>query len=284
LIETPTVWVHGHHPFTEEQVCEIEKRVSALDEVERIEFYRMENVYKDDQASAAAGIFMTNSFDMTNSPNGDCCAMYLAIARLNHSCEPNVQQTHIPETGEEVLVACTTIEVGEEINDCYIELRQSREKRRAALRELYRFDCCCSACACSSVGDIVECSCKGTNGAVEDTASRTSIVTITHEEDDKLRTRAGSLENSIMLAAEDDPYMALDIAKQYVSLLMSQKASKWSTRYIADAYMYLYQLGCALGNRKLAKESLVTAHTMNTALQTDRSPDSLRTSSLLREI
>jgi hypothetical protein len=46
--------------------------------------------------------------------------MYLALARLNHSCTPNVQQTHMPDTTEEALFACRDIKRGEEINDCYI--------------------------------------------------------------------------------------------------------------------------------------------------------------------
>ena len=32
---------------------------------------------------------------------------------LNHSCVPNVQQTHVPATGEEVLYASRDIEIGE---------------------------------------------------------------------------------------------------------------------------------------------------------------------------
>ena len=44
-----------------------------------------------DGLTRAAGIFMTNCFDMTDSIYGESCAMYLALARLNHSCCPNVQ-------------------------------------------------------------------------------------------------------------------------------------------------------------------------------------------------
>lgn len=145
LTEFPTVWVHGWHPFDSDQVEEIESRVEALDENDKTAFYSMANVFPEAR-TAAEGIFMTNCFDMTDSPHGQACAMYLALARLNHSCIPNVQQTHIPETGEEVLYASRTIEIGDEINDCYIDLRQSRDARRAALRDIYRFDCECEAC------------------------------------------------------------------------------------------------------------------------------------------
>ena len=96
--------------------------------------------------TAAAGIFMTNCFDMTDSIYGESCAMYLALARLNHSCCPNVQQTHYPDTTEEYLFAVRDINIGDEINDCYIELRQSKAERRASLLEFYRFECFCPGC------------------------------------------------------------------------------------------------------------------------------------------
>ena len=113
LIESPTVWVHGHHPFTATQVDEIERKISLLSDQDRQAFYAMANVYNTtDQecfGSSAAGIFLTNSFDMVDAPYGKSCAMYCAIARLNHSCVPNVQQTHLPETSEEVLYASRAI-------------------------------------------------------------------------------------------------------------------------------------------------------------------------------
>ena len=48
-----------------------------------------------DGLTIAAGIFMTNCFDMTESIYGESCAMYLALARLNHSCCPNVQVSEL---------------------------------------------------------------------------------------------------------------------------------------------------------------------------------------------
>ena len=34
------------------------------------------------------------------------CALYVALARLNHSCTPNVQQSHLPRTGAFVDQPC----------------------------------------------------------------------------------------------------------------------------------------------------------------------------------
>jgi hypothetical protein len=151
--ERPTVWVHGHHPFDEEQVLEIEERVNALSDDLKRAFYNMANVFPE-APTTATGIFMTNCFDMTGSAHGDSCAMYCAFARLNHSCTPNTQQSHIPQTGEEVLYASRDILCGEELNDCYIDLRQRTVDRRATLQEIYRFYCECPACvACESEDD-----------------------------------------------------------------------------------------------------------------------------------
>lgn len=138
LCERPTIWAHGHHPFNDLQIQHIEERVELLNEIDRKAFFEMANVFPEIR-SEAAGIFMTNSFDMADSEEGEACAMYCAIARLNHSCTPNVQQSHCPDTKEEVLYASRTIELGEEINDCYIELRQKKSTRRAELRNLFRF-------------------------------------------------------------------------------------------------------------------------------------------------
>eukprot|EP01036_Dinobryon_divergens_P052499 gene52499-70199_t len=98
--ELPTVTVMGWHPYTASQIDQIEERVVTLPSEDKEAFYAMANVFPE-HSSVAAGIFMTNSFDMTDSPNGIESGMYCAIARLNHSCVPNAQQTHYPDSTEE---------------------------------------------------------------------------------------------------------------------------------------------------------------------------------------
>ena len=257
LTEKPTTWVHGHHPFDSTQVAEIEEKVGALSEEDRRAFYDMSNVFPE-AATKATGIFMTNCFDMTNAPHGESCAMYIAIARLNHSCTPNAQQTHIPETGEEVLYASRTIEIGEEINDCYIDLRQSTSMRKKDLLEYYRFECTCSAC------------------------------TLCDARDDAKRTRAQELDERIMDAiAEDGPEMALEIAKDALRLLLTDDNSnsngeeeqqgpcclRWSARFIPDAHSTVSQLAAAVGSTALARTHAQKAYDELLLLQGPRSPD-----------
>ena len=48
---------------------------------------------------------------MTNKLS-QCSFALITCVRLNHSCTPNAQQTHIPSSGEEVLYAARDIQIG----------------------------------------------------------------------------------------------------------------------------------------------------------------------------
>ena len=133
---------------------------------------------------------------MTDSPKGPSCGMYLAIARLNHSCCPNAQQTHIPDSEEEVLYASRDIMIGEEINDCYIELRRGKQARNQELRELFRFECSCFSCRLDD-----------------------SSITL----DDKRREKAMILEDAMLeLTNNGDPWEALNISKELINILATE--------------------------------------------------------------
>ena len=99
LVEKPLTSIKAHHPFSPEDVAEIERRVALLCESDRKALHALANVFvteEDKGVSICAGIYMTNCFDMTGSGGGEeghrASAMYPAIARLNHSCTPNAQQ------------------------------------------------------------------------------------------------------------------------------------------------------------------------------------------------
>ena len=183
---------------------------------------------------------MTNSFDMTGSPHGDACAMYLAIARINHSCMPNAQQTHHPDTGEEVLYACRTIEAGEEINDSYIELRQGKAERRRELEDLYRFYCDCPSCGREDKED----------------------------EQDRQRQKAKELDDLVVaVASEDGPDMAMQVALDALRLLQTEVNLHWSVRYLPDAHVTISQLANSCGLRSLAREHAKLGYEMSLLLQ-----------------
>jgi len=257
VTELPLVSVNGHDPFTSEQLAEMETNISYLSIEEKEAFYAMANS-RPNAPTQAAGIFMTNSFDMTHRPAGPGCAIYCAIGRLNHSCCPNTQQTYIPETGEEVLVASRRIEVNEELNDCYIDLRMSRKDRQQELLNNYGFLCSCSACSCPDEAKVTA--------------------------DDTKRKQAMILEEQIINVAQDGQSEdALDSALELVKILKSPDAQGWSVRYIASAYMYVYLTSDAVGLEDVPLQSLRNAHQWNSLLQGNRTPDSIRTKQLLQD-
>ena len=257
-IETPLTLVSGHHPFSQHQIEEIEKNVSKLSDVDKSAFYAMANSHPSAQ-TLAAGIFMTNSFDMTNRETGAACAMYLAIGRLNHSCSPNAQQSHVPETGEEVLYASRDIAKDEELNDCYIDLRQKKSDRQRLLLQDYGFTCQCSACSLDPLDPQ-------------------------YIAEERQRPEALDLENKLLEAAEEgEQEVALQYAQNLVSLLLSPTAMPWSARYIPSAYVYLYHISSSLRMRSRAVDAIREAHRWNLLLQGPLTPDSKRSEQLVRQ-
>lgn len=254
--EFPVFWVHGHHPFNEHQINEINDKLDRLEKADRDAFHDMANEFREDH-EPSVGIVMTNCFDMTNSIYGESCAMYLALARLNHSCVPNVQQTHYPDTTEEFLYASRDIEIGDEICDCYIDLCAEKYERQRSLMDVYRFHCGCPGCSLSC--------------------------TEAQQEDDKVRVRAGAVGDSVIALIEDGMLDdALHTAKSVASLLENELYKKWSIRYLAETYLHVYQIASVLEYFNLATEYLMKAHKLNVSLQGPNSPDSRSTAKLIR--
>jgi hypothetical protein len=180
--------------------------------------------------------------------------MYLAIARLNHSCQPNVQQTHLPDTLEEVLYACRDISIGDEINDCYIELRKSREDRRNELNKLFRFECACKSC---------------------------NMLDQDIQKEDQRRMQTYKLEELVFQFAEIDPYRSLEFLEQKLQLILQEINLVWSVRYIPGTFFLGYQIATEIDKKKKAKRYLKEAYSYYIMLQGPASPEALRTKELL---
>ena len=231
--ESPLFWIRSHSPTREEILVELE----SLSSEERAAFYDLSNT--SSCAEREVGIFTSNAFDMTHSKYGEeVSGLYCAIARLNHSCTPNVQQTHYPDSDKEYLHATRDILAGEELNDCYIHLLQPRHSRREELLRLYGFECECSACSLPSLEEI--------------------------REDDRKRVRARELEDLVVeLASECKLADAIDVNESLLRLLLSKAAYGWSERFQAAAYMSSYMLHSSCGANKKAKEHLRRAVELN---------------------
>jgi hypothetical protein len=146
--ENPLLWVPFHWPFKKKHLRIVEMRVGKLSDVDAAIFYASSNVYDVPPIapSRAAGVFYTNSFDMTGAKHGESCGIFPMLARLNHSCSPNTRQEFDVNTLEEVLYASTNIEDGEQLFDSYTDLMANVKVRRRELRKYYRFDCDCERC------------------------------------------------------------------------------------------------------------------------------------------
>ncbi len=306
--EFPCVWIHGHHPFNEQQIADIAMKVSALNDEDRAAFYDMANVFSEDEFPAAVGIFMTNSFDMTDTPfaeqdeNGEeigCCAMYLALARLNHSCIPNVQQSHIPDTTEEVVYASRDIAKDDEINDCYIDLRQDRQKRRHELLKHYRFHCKCPACEYDK--SFVYPSIKipsftfNKDGAIDSQAAfEASVKWI-----DTHRNMANTFTDYVIQLIENDQLdKALKLTNNICQLWEMPINKLWSIRYLPELYLNLAQIHSGFMfmyqfDRKKKKQAeqhrdevieyTEAAYNLNMCLQGSKAPDTVRTKQMVED-
>jgi hypothetical protein len=317
----------------------------TLNLVERSAFYDMSNAYTD-EPTKSSGIYMTNAFDMPNYQESEedddqkTSGMFLAIARLNHSCLPNAQQTYIPfdllpkelqrsglkystgnseeelcsPVGCEVLYATRDIAAGEELCDCYIELRQTTEERRQELLQLYRFHCTCPACGQSDdeEGAAVQDTAQASEGGLmymkssTDEARALNQETFTpvavaaacsstgagihlspkqRREGDAARRRAAKLEQDIFSFVEmGETEMAVDVGLELIKLLQSPSGFGWGERYIAEACATTSSLCLELGRKKQGMEWLKKAHEWNIRLQGESSFDSRSTASKIEDL
>ncbi|KAI4603252.1 hypothetical protein KJ359_006045 [Pestalotiopsis sp. 9143b] len=86
-------------------------------------------------------IFRSNAYTLTDGN----VAMFPRIARINHSCQPNVANVWSPASGRRIIWAARKIAEGEEITVTYAPLLKSRKDRQARL-DPYGFTCDCEAC------------------------------------------------------------------------------------------------------------------------------------------
>ena len=132
--------------------------------------------------------------------------------------------------GYEVLYATRDIIIGEEINDCYIELRQSRKDRRKELMSLYRFKCVCKICSINDEDDEDKHD-DGDDGDGDDKISKEMKKQKLRDiqiDDDRRRQRAMQLDEAIYEFLSMGEYnMAQDIGTELIKLLEHKKSIGW---------------------------------------------------------
>jgi hypothetical protein len=168
-------------------------------------------------------VFRNNAYTMPGGRWG----MFLRMARINHSCRPNVANAWAEPadgrgTGRKVAWALRDIEAGEEVLVTYVRLLQRASARQRRLAQ-YGFRCGCAAC-------------REPNG-----------------EEDARRERAGELMAELGAAGEQRPVnngvQLLDKAQELVGLLEGEGLDD----YLAVAYGHAARFAAAAGRLLEAK-------------------------------
>lgn len=92
------------------------------------------------QFASIVSIFQINAFR-----NG----LWVELARVNHSCNPNAEVVWDQERGTRKLMVVRRVEEGEEITHCYLHTLLDRDSRRSTLQLRWGFQCRCSLCGLS---------------------------------------------------------------------------------------------------------------------------------------
>jgi hypothetical protein len=134
--------------YTKDHIQQLEQQVASLSSTDMKELHTLSNVFSDDEClgSSVLGVFKTNCFDIGGDGYDNGSALYLRLARINHSCSPNCRQQHHPDTMISI-TATKDIAAGEELSISYIDIRsRSTRERREILQNKYRFYCSCILC------------------------------------------------------------------------------------------------------------------------------------------
>mmetsp|Transcript_8122 Transcript_8122/g.17557 ORF Transcript_8122/g.17557 Transcript_8122/m.17557 type:complete len:360 (+) Transcript_8122:130-1209(+) len=124
----------------------VQRAYNSMHETTQRYFMALSSSNEDgvDVAKTPQGIYSTNAFRLGNDPKG---GLFLTIARINHSCRPNVSHFWSPGLQQKLIFASRDINVGEELltiygpNEC-----MDTEGRRGYLNERFSFNCNCEMC------------------------------------------------------------------------------------------------------------------------------------------
>lgn len=125
---------------------EIQRTFNSLHELTQKSVMALASCNEDGTGVARTpqGVYDTNSFRLGNDPKG---GLFLTIARINHSCRPNVTHFWSPRLQQKLIFAARDIDVGEELLTIYGPGHCMTTKgRREYLNERFSFECNCEMC------------------------------------------------------------------------------------------------------------------------------------------
>ncbi|EEH49620.1 uncharacterized protein PADG_05699 [Paracoccidioides brasiliensis Pb18] len=144
ILEEPLFTV----PSTTENLESVErtilKALKALSKEKQQSFFSLHNAHKG-RCSPVTGTIKTNA--MPFGARGAEGAIFPQAARINHSCQPNTQNTWNRNLGKLTIQAFKDIDKGEEITIAYVDCTELYDTRQECFENAFGFRCRCEVCA-----------------------------------------------------------------------------------------------------------------------------------------
>jgi SET domain-containing protein len=121
----------------------VSKEISALDEESRKAFLALHNSFEDE--GPGLGRVRTNALPLGSDVVMG--AIFLESSRINHSCDPNAQNTWNDNIQKLTIHAIRDIAKAAEITIFYLPERRNHEDRQRDLLTKFRFTCFCNLCS-----------------------------------------------------------------------------------------------------------------------------------------
>lgn len=135
----------------------VNRAVESLNEAEASLFWALSDCQASEGSRpttpSAMGILRTNALPASIDPI--CVAIFPTIARINHSCVPNVHHAWNERRKVEMVYAVCDIQPGEELFTCYLPdggFGMTFAERQERLLGAFRFACACQACSLNMEG------------------------------------------------------------------------------------------------------------------------------------
>lgn len=122
----------------------ISDKVAVLPEEQRQTFLSLHNSFEDEDGPVL-GRVRTNALPLGS--NATMGGIFLESSRINHSCNPNAQNTWNDNLQKLTIHAIRDISKGDEITIFYLTARRNRSARLRALQTDFCFTCSCSLCS-----------------------------------------------------------------------------------------------------------------------------------------
>ena len=193
------------------------------------------------------GIYDTNSFRLEDTNNNG--ALFLTIARINHSCHPNVNHIWRENLQQMLVFATRDIQVGEELCTSYGPSEcMTTQSRREYLYDRFSFQCMCTMCVDGNKNGGDERMMK-IQSLQEDIALSSISMLVSSNKD------SSSSSSSSSLTINEKETSALESVTKCLALMNEQGIG--GGVYTKSIYHHGYDICMACGNVEGAKAYLV---------------------------